>query len=160
MSEIVYVGLGSNLNAPEKQVSQALTALANLPNTGLVDSSSLYLSKPLGPQDQDDYINAVAKLSTELQPLELLDQLQKIENKQGRIRKEERWGARTLDLDLLLFGNRVIQNERLTVPHYDMRNRCFVLIPLSEISQHIELPDGSQLNTLIAKINQQGIQRL
>ena len=107
-----YIALGSNLNTPVEQLHAALKAISQLPNTHLVTTSSFYKSKPLGPQDQPDYVNAVAKIKTELSPLALLDELQRIENEQGRVRLR-RWGERTLDLDILLYGNEIIQNERL-----------------------------------------------
>ncbi|MGX9080354.1 2-amino-4-hydroxy-6-hydroxymethyldihydropteridine diphosphokinase, partial [Klebsiella pneumoniae] len=97
-------------------------------------ASQLYGSRPMGPADQPDYVNAVVRLTTRLAPLALLDQLQSIELEQGRVRKEERWGPRSLDLDLLLYGAECIQSERLTVPHYGMKEREFVLLPLAEIA--------------------------
>lgn len=114
--ERVYIGLGSNLAEPLRQLQAALAAIAELPHSQLVTTSSFYASDPLGPPDQPRYVNAVAALDTELAPLELLDALQRIEQEQGRVRKAERWGPRTLDLDILLFGNRLLSEERLTVP--------------------------------------------
>ena len=106
--ERVYIGLGSNLAEPLRQLQAALAAIAELPHSQLVTTSSFYASDPLGPPDQPRYVNAVAALDTELAPLELLDALQRIEQEQGRVRKAERWGPRTLDLDILLFGNRLL----------------------------------------------------
>ena len=160
MTETVYVGLGSNLEAPRQQVIKAFVALSSMPKSLLVAQSSLYLSLPMGPQDQENYVNAVAKLTTELKPIELLDQLQMIENLQGRIRGAKQWGPRTLDLDLLLYGNQVISNKRLTVPHYGLKQRSFVLIPLAEIEPQICLPDKNQISDLIRKLGSQGIQKL
>ena len=160
MSEVAYIGLGSNLEDPKQQVIDAFDALKNIPCSQLVHQSSLYKSPPMGPQNQNDFINAVAKISTDLSPIELLDQLQAIESLQGRVRKSEQWGPRTLDLDLLLFGNQVINSERLTVPHYGMKERAFVLIPMAEISSDILTPDGSNINTLVEELTEQGIQRL
>lgn len=111
--ERVYIGLGSNLAEPLRQLQAALAAIAELPHSQLVTTSSFYASDPLGPPDQPRYVNAVAALDTELAPLELLDALQRIEQEQGRVRKAERWGPRTLDLDILLFGNRLMSEERL-----------------------------------------------
>lgn len=147
---LAYIALGSNLNQPIKQLNEALTALGQIPQTRLLCQSSFYQSKPLGPQDQPDYVNAVALLETDLAPLVLLDQLQQIENNQGRVRLR-RWGERTLDLDILLYDNKVIQEERLTVPHYDMQNREFVLIPLYEIAPQLVLPDGTPVKELAQK---------
>lgn len=137
----VYIALGSNLNTPIEQLNSALTALNKLPQTSLSAVSSLYQSKPLGPQDQPDYVNAVVGIHTKLAPLELLDYLQQIENEQGRVRLR-RWGERTLDLDILLYDDLVMKSERLTLPHYDMTNREFVIIPLYEIAPNLILPQG------------------
>ena len=122
-----FIGLGSNLGEPVNQLQQALNALAKLDQCKLGAISSFYASKPLGPQDQPDYVNAVVELFTELSPHRLLDQLQMIEQYQGRVRTGQRWGARTLDLDILLYGEQQIHDERLTVPHYDMAQRNFVV---------------------------------
>ena len=148
----VYVGLGSNLENPIQQVQTALLALDNIPKTKLIDQSSLYKTKPMGPKDQPDYINSVAKLSTKLSALILLDQFQRIENSQGRVRKSEQWGPRTLDLDLLLYANQVISTSRLTVPHYAMKERLFVLLPLIEIAPTLKLPDNSLISNLVKNL--------
>ena len=111
----------------------------------------------MGPQDQSDFINAVLALETSLTPLKLLDALQAIENKAGRVRKESRWGARILDLDIILFGNQVINNERLTVPHYGMKEREFVLLPLAEIAADLLLPPSTSANKLTVKILSQNV---
>lgn len=149
---IVYIALGSNLNMPIQQLKLAIQAMADLPDTEIKKVSSLYQSQPLGPQDQPDYVNAVACLETGLSPLVLLDALQNIENEQGRIRLR-RWGERTLDLDILLYDNQIIHNERLTVPHYDMQNREFVIVPLYEISPELILPDGVSLQQLVKRFS-------
>ncbi|KDD79052.1 2-amino-4-hydroxy-6-hydroxymethyldihydropteridine diphosphokinase [Glaesserella parasuis] len=141
----VYVALGSNLEDPLAQLKQAVVSLQTFAKNLKV--SSFYGSKPLGPQDQPDYVNAVVKFDTDLTAIELLDKLQSIENEQGRVRLR-RWGERTLDLDILLYGNEQIQSERLTVPHYDMHNRQFVIVPLYEISPELVLPSGKSLAQL------------
>ena len=146
----VYVALGSNLANPQEQLISALKSMNQLPGSRLVAVSSFYQSKPLGPQDQPDYVNAVACLETSLAPLALLDELQRIEHEQGRVRLR-RWGERTLDLDILLYADHIIQSERLTVPHYDMRQREFVIIPLTEIAPHLVLPNGQSIQTLAQK---------
>lgn len=156
---IVYIALGSNLNTPVEQLNNALQAISTLPNTRLIAVSSFYQSKPLGPQDQPDYVNAVAQIDTELAPLALLDELQRIENEQGRVRLR-RWGERTLDLDILLYGNEIIQNERLTVPHYDMQNREFVIVPLFEIAPDLVMPNQKSLAELATHFAQHQMQRL
>jgi 2-amino-4-hydroxy-6-hydroxymethyldihydropteridine diphosphokinase len=160
MMERVYIGLGSNLATPLTQLRSALIALAALPHSTLVAQSSFYASDPLGPADQPRYVNAVAALDTHLAPLALLDALQKIELEQGRTRKAERWGPRTLDLDVLLFGNQQLDEPRLTVPHYHMHARAFVLYPLAEIAPDLSLPDGRTLHELLAACPFTGLERL
>lgn len=135
----VFVGLGSNLDGPIQQVVTAINELAQIPVSNLVKSSSLYKSPPLGPQDQPDFINAVVMLKTELAPPELLDELKKIEQRHGRLRTRH-WGERTLDLDLLLYGNITMQTSELTLPHPQMAQRSFVLEPLLEIAPEVNVP--------------------
>ncbi len=143
-----WIGLGSNLEDPLAQVSTALQELKLLPDTTLAARSSLYRSDPVGPPGQPDYINAVAALDTRLEPEALLDALQAIEQMHQRVRKIH-WGPRTLDLDLLLYGDQVISTPRLTVPHAYMTERNFVLWPLAELAPELILPDGRSLNTLL-----------
>lgn len=154
---ISYIGIGSNQALPIEQAKQAIMALDNINDTKLLACSSLYCSAPMGPQDQPDYINAVAKLTTSLSAVDLLDALQAIEQAQGRVRKENRWGPRTLDLDIILFDNQTINTERLTIPHYGMKQREFVLYPLLEISPDLQLPDGSYLSELIKVCDKKGL---
>ena len=142
-----YIALGSNLNQPVAQLDAAVQAIALLPHTQLGKVSPYYGSKPMGPQDQPDYVNAVLSVETELEPLALLDALQQIENEQGRVRLR-RWGERTLDLDILLYGDISMQTERLTLPHYDMQNREFVIVPLFDIAPELRLPNGSAVKDL------------
>ncbi|MDP3814187.1 2-amino-4-hydroxy-6-hydroxymethyldihydropteridine diphosphokinase [Pseudomonas sp.] len=158
--ERVYIGLGSNLASPLEQLHSALAALAAMPQSSLCAHSSFYASDPLGPADQPRYVNAVAALDTELSPLCLLDALQNIELEQGRTRKAERWGPRTLDLDILLFGERQLNEPRLCVPHYHMHARAFVLYPLAEIAPELSLPDGRALGELLAACPFEGLERL
>lgn len=156
----VYIGLGSNLAQPEKQIQAACKSLASLPETKLIKCSSLYQSQPMGPQDQPDYVNAVALIETELSPASLLQQTQLIENQQGRIRKTNRWGPRTLDLDILLYGSQHIDSEHLTVPHSGMKQREFVLYPLYEIASDLTLPCGEKLSDLLLTCPTKGLQKL
>lgn len=158
--ERVYLGLGSNLAEPLAQLGAALRAIGELPHSKLAAVSSFYASDPLGPPDQPRYLNAVAALDTELAPLALLDALQAIEQEQGRQRKAERWGPRTLDLDILLFGDRLIDDPRLRVPHYHMQARAFVLYPLAEIAPGLRLADGRALDELLAACPFSGLERL
>lgn len=142
---LVYIALGSNLASPLEQVNAAVNAIGEIPESQIVAISSFYRTPPLGPQDQPDYLNAAVALETTLEPEALLDHTQRIELQQGRVLKAERWGPRTLDLDIMLFGDRVINSERLTVPHYDMKNRGFMLWPLFEIAPDLHFPDGTSL---------------
>lgn len=154
----VYYALGSNLAEPLSQVNAALAALAALPQTSLVACSSFYRSRPMGPQDQPDYLNAAVALDTRLPPETLLDQTQAIELQQGRERKAERWGPRTLDLDMMLYGDRIISSPRLTVPHYGLKVREFMLYPLAEIAPDLLLPQGESLQQQLAQIDRNGLE--
>lgn len=145
MMKTVYIALGSNLDNPLEQLKQAVSSLQKLGEDLVV--SPFYGSKPLGPQDQPDYVNAVVEIRTDLPPCKLLDELQRIENEQGRVRLR-RWGERTLDLDILLYGDEQIETERLTIPHYDMHNREFVIVPLYDLNPDLILPNGTPLATL------------
>ncbi len=140
-----YIGLGSNLQMPVQQIWRALDALKQMPRTVLAGHSSLYRSKPLEGMPQPDFINAVAALDTGLDAPELLAELQAIEQRQGRVRDGQRWAPRTLDLDLLLYGEERIVTEQLTVPHPGLLERSFVLIPLLEIAPELRLASGEQL---------------
>lgn len=142
---LVYIALGSNLASPLEQVNAAVKALGEIPDTRLAAVSSFYRTPPLGPQDQPDYLNAAVALETTLAPEVLLSHTQRIELQQGRVRKAERWGPRTLDLDIMLFGQAIIHTDNLTVPHYDMYNRGFMLWPLYEIAPSLTFPDGISL---------------
>lgn len=135
-----FVGIGSNLNDPVRQVYSALQALQGLSASRLMAASSLYRSPPLGPAGQPDYVNAVACLETRLSPLDLLADLQRLEADHGRVREGVRWGPRTLDLDILLYGDLRMVSERLTVPHPGIASRPFVLRPLAELAPTLHLP--------------------
>lgn len=155
----VYIGLGSNLANPQEQLRNALEALAQLPDTQLAGVSSFYASDSLSP-GQPRYTNAVAALDTTLAPIALLDALQGIEADQGRERKE-RWGPRTLDLDILLYADQVIDEPRLKVPHYHMQARPFVLYPLAElVPEGFCLADRRSLAQLLADCPFVGLERL
>ena len=154
------VGLGSNLQQPERQLRQALDALRAIAQEGVVKAPSLYRSPPMGPQDQPDYINAVAVIETVLEPLELLDQLQQIEQQQGRERKRH-WGERTLDLDLLLYGDQSIDHPRLQVPHPGITERSFVLLPMQEVLGDMqEIPGQGELGQWVERCNCDEIERV
>ena len=150
----VYISLGSNLCGPESQLSKAVAALEQLQQTRIEKISSIYRSAAVGPGAQPDYLNIVLLLATNLSPIALLDATQQIELDQGRVRNI-RWGARTLDIDLLLYGDLLIDSLRLTVPHPRMKQRNFVLYPLREISDtNLVLPDGSDLDTLLLQCSE------
>jgi len=153
---ISYIALGSNLQSPLKQVQNALQRLEQLPTSTLLEHSSLYQTSPVGgPLDQPDYINAVAKIATQLPAQNLLFELQTIEQEFGRIRLE-RNGPRTLDLDILLYGDEIIDTEQLTIPHPRLMERAFVLFPLTEIAANLVLPDGTRIaNFLTASLEGQ-----
>jgi len=157
MGVSAWLGLGSNLEDPRGQLRRAATALAELPQTRLVALSSHYGSTPLGPQDQPDYVNAAARLDTELEPLALLDALQGIENAQGRVRAR-RWGERSLDLDLLLYAERRIDLPRLQVPHPGLHLRAFALYPLAEIAgSDLPIPGRGRLGDLLREVPRDGL---
>ncbi|AUX86292.1 2-amino-4-hydroxy-6-hydroxymethyldihydropteridine diphosphokinase [Acinetobacter sp. ACNIH2] len=143
MKIVSYIGLGSNLGDSRQILTEAVQKLATL---GAVSTSKLYQSPPMGPQDQPHYFNAVARLETDLAALVLLDQLQQFEQDAGRVRLR-RWGERTLDLDLLLYGDEQIQHERLTVPHVGILERDFVVIPLLDLNPNLHI-QGHRLDRL------------
>lgn len=147
-----YLGIGSNLNNPLYQVQLAITSLKTIPKTHLIKQSSFYTTKPVGFLDQPDFINAVVLLETELSVTELFNVMQLIEIQQGRIRHTEKNGPRTIDLDLLLFANEIIQEDNLVIPHPRMRERVFVLEPLAEISPGLHLPTGENITDLISHL--------
>lgn len=147
--EMVYIGLGSNLDNPLEQVRQAIESLSRTPQIEVVRVSSLYRSHPLGPPGQPDYINAVMAIETSLSAEALLDVLQAIELSQGRVRDGERWGPRTLDLDILLYGDVVMEQPRLKIPHPGLHERSFVLYPLLEIAPELLVPGHGALVKLL-----------
>jgi 2-amino-4-hydroxy-6-hydroxymethyldihydropteridine diphosphokinase len=157
---LAYIGLGSNLEHPTDQVRKALLRLAELPWSRLLCYSSLYRTRPLGPADQPDYINGAALLETGLTPERLLDALQGLEREQGRVRGPERWGPRTLDLDLLLYDDQLIETPRLSVPHRGLHQRAFVLYPLAEIAPDLEIPGRGLVGRLRDACDPLGIERL
>ena len=157
---IAYIGLGSNLAEPVAQIKSARTAIASITGVRELAFSSLYHSLPMGPQDQPDYVNAVMCVSTDLSPLDLLHSLQHIENDQGRVRKSERWGARTLDLDVLIYGDQEIDLPDLTVPHKGLHERSFVLYPLFEIAPQLVVPGKGLIADLVAKCPLSGLRRM
>ncbi|HEX7047099.1 MAG TPA: 2-amino-4-hydroxy-6-hydroxymethyldihydropteridine diphosphokinase [Gammaproteobacteria bacterium] len=155
----VFLGLGSNLDEPARQLDLAFAALSALENTRLLARSPVYRSRPMGPQDQPDFLNAVAELETGLAPEDLLDRLQAIEQAQGRVR-ERRWGPRTLDIDILLYGDEKISTSRLIVPHPGLPERAFVLYPLAELAPELVIPGLGTVHALRQNVAGDGIERL
>lgn len=154
----VFIGLGSNMQSPLTQVTSACMQLQKHPNIDLKHRSHWYSSKAVGPP-QPDYINGVAELETTLMPETLLNELQAIENQHGRTRTL-RWGPRTLDLDILLYGNQIIDSERLHIPHPWMHKRNFVLRPLLDIAPNLILPNGDRVAELLDTLGTQNLTRL
>jgi len=155
-----YIGIGSNLNNPKQQVTTAFEELGLIKNTRLIDQSSLYSSSPLGPTDQPDYINAVAWIETDLSASELLLELQSLENRHGRIRSAVRWQARSLDLDILVYSDSVINNKTLTVPHSELSQRNFVLYPLYELSPSLSISGLGLVSQLVANCDKGDLVKL
>lgn len=153
------VGVGSNLGDPVRQVSQALQDLQSLPDCRLLATSGLYHNPPVGPPDQPDYVNAVARLQTGLSPHALLASLQTLEQAAGR-RKTRSWGERILDLDLLVYGDLSMDDPQLTLPHPEIARRRFVLVPWLEIDPDAVLPDGQSLAELLAGAPPHPLERL
>lgn len=147
-----YIGLGSNLNTPLEQLHQAIEQLDCHKDISQVTVSSFYASKPVGPQDQPDYVNAVALITTSLAPIQLLDALQQIEQNQHRVR-ERHWGPRTLDLDLLRYNNDKIDMERLTVPHPFMLERGFVIKPMADLAPDLLLDNGNTVSQQLENLD-------
>lgn len=163
MAEVIsYIGLGSNLDEPVQQLSNAIEALKNLPQTTLAACSSFYRSKALTLDNSvaPDYLNAVVAIETELDAITLLDELQAIEFAQGRRRNGERWASRPLDLDILLYGNKSITSERLTVPHSEMCQRDFVLAPLAEIATELVIVGKGSVSSCLADCPQTILEKM
>ena len=157
----VYIGLGSNLSNPEEQIRRAQESIARHADITEIDFSSLYASSPMGPQDQPDYVNAVMRVSTNLSAIALLRVLQEIENNQGRSRAGERWGARTLDLDLLLYADQQINTPDLIVPHRGLSERAFVLYPLQEIApDDLFVPGKGAVKQLVSQCPLDGLEKI
>ncbi len=156
-----YIGIGSNLAGPIQQVTDAITELKHLKNSQLLACSSLYQSEPVSDIKQEDFINAVACLQTTLKPMELLLELQSIEQAFYRNRNNnEKWGPRTLDLDIILYDNLSQNDSHLTLPHPEMHKRLFVLKPLREISDDLYIAGLGSLDYLISHAPQIRIQKL
>ena len=156
---LAFIGLGSNLEGPRKQINVALSSLDDLSEIEVLKISSFYQSKPLLGMTGPDYLNVACKIETRLSAHDLLSKCQQIENKQHRVR-EIRWGSRTIDLDILLYGDEVISTQELNVPHPEIIKRNFVLLPLFEIEPKLELPVFGKLNELVVKVETSNITKL
>ena len=155
----VYIGLGSNIEQPYLQIKKAIVALDNLSGTKVLSNSGYFTSKPMGPDDQPDYVNAVVEIQTTMEAAELLQQCQLIEQKQGRI-KNRHWGERTIDLDILLYADQKIDTSDLTVPHPGICQRDFVYLPLLKINSEIEVPAKGMLHDIVQSAESQTLKKL
>ena len=155
-----FVAVGSNLSDPRRQVGAAFDALTAMPDTRLVLRSRLWRSRPMGPQDQPDFVNAVAGLVTTLSPRDLLRELQSIERRMGRTEPAVRWGPRVIDLDLLLVGDQQSGEPDLRLPHPGLHQRNFVLYPLAEIAAELWVPGHGRVRSLQQQVSGEGIEPL
>jgi 2-amino-4-hydroxy-6-hydroxymethyldihydropteridine diphosphokinase len=147
--------LGSNIEQPYQQIKHAINALDKLPDTRVLSDSGYYTSKPMGPEDQPDYVNAVVVIETTLTADQLLTHCQQIERQQGRV-KQRHWGERSIDLDLLLYADQQIQTEDLTIPHPGICQRDFVYIPLLKLNPEVEIPGKGMLNVIVKTVKDSG----
>jgi len=158
---VSYICLGSNLDQPAQQLETAFTALNKISNIRVVNRSSLYSSKPMGPADQPDYVNAVAELETALDSRALLESLQALEDSLGRVRSAgDRWGPRVIDLDLLVYGRTVLTEPGLNLPHSGISERNFVLLPLCDIAPFLHVPGQGIVKTLAQQFDDGGLERI
>ena len=156
---LAYIGLGSNLKGPKEQIEKALKVLSETKETILLSVSSFYQSKPLLDMPGLNYLNVVCKIETDLSALDLLNFCQEIEDNQHRVRGVK-WGSRTIDLDILVYGEQVLVTKRLTIPHPEMINRAFVLLPLFEIEPGLKLPLLGPLKGLLERIQPSDVEKL
>ena len=155
-----YIGLGSNLNGPARQLESTFELLDAIPDTRLIKKSSLYRSAPFGGIEQPEFVNAVAALLTQLSALELLRELQRIESERGRERDDVRWGPRVLDLDLLVFSAEKIDEPDLIIPHPGIGERNFVLLPLGEIAPDLIVPGLGRVANIAVSHSEPSISRI
>ena len=156
---LAYIGLGSNLNNPKAQIEKALSAINRAEEVSLKEVSSFYESKPLLDMPGPNYINVVCGVETSLSAIDLLDVCQSIEDDQKRVR-EVKWGSRTIDLDILLYGQQVISSDRLSIPHPEMIDRAFVMVPLYEIDKEINVPLLGPVKKLIDRVNKLDVKKI
>jgi 2-amino-4-hydroxy-6-hydroxymethyldihydropteridine diphosphokinase len=151
--QTAYIGLGSNLADPVQQLHSALRAIAAIRSTRVVRHSRFYRTVPWGKSDQPEFVNAAAEIETGLSARDLLDELLLIEQRAGRQRNAERWGPRILDLDILLYGQEIIDEPALHVPHPHMRDRAFVIVPLADIEPHLQIPGTGRIGKLLDRVD-------
>ncbi|VFP81911.1 2-amino-4-hydroxy-6-hydroxymethyldihydropteridine diphosphokinase [Candidatus Erwinia haradaeae] len=149
----VYLSLGSNISNPLIQLQNAINKIKHIKDAQVIMQSPLYYSPPYGPIKQPYFLNIAIAIETSLTADIFLDQIQNIEKEQGRVRQIDRWGPRTLDIDIMLFGKQILHTPRLTLPHYDMHNRAFMLLPLLDIAPNLYLPNGKRLSHLLASLD-------
>ena len=148
----VYLGIGSNKNHPYFRINTVLKQINRIKSTNIVKKSSLYVTKPLGPQAQPNFINSVIEIRTSLEPIDLLDELQNLERLHNR-KKTKRWGPRSMDIDILIYNNLIMNTDKLIIPHPGLEYRDFVLIPLHEITSYrYEIPKYGKIITLIKNL--------
>lgn len=148
----VYLGIGSNKNHPYFRINTVLKQINRIKSTNIVKKSSLYVTKPLGPQAQPNFINSVIEIRTSLEPIDLLDELQNLERLHNR-KKTKRWGPRSMDIDILIYNNLIMNTDKLVIPHPGLEYRDFVLIPLYEITSYrYEIPKYGKITTLIKNL--------
>ena len=157
---LAYIGLGSNLDDPLRQLRSALDEIGRLTQTRLIRTSSFYRTPPWGVLDQADFINAVAEVETTLSPRVLLEDLLNIEQRAGRTRGGKQWGPRRIDLDLLVYGQRQIAEDDLRIPHPRMHTRAFVLVPLAELESSLQLPGQGCVVDHIADVDARSCVRI
>jgi 2-amino-4-hydroxy-6-hydroxymethyldihydropteridine diphosphokinase len=155
-----WLGLGSNMQQPARQIQEALNRLGGADGIEILGTSSFYRTTPWGDEQQDDFINAVVQIETSLDPVSLLSVLQSIENAMGRQRSVRRWGPRKIDIDLLLYGARRYHSVELEIPHPRMHERAFVLVPLAEMNAELEIPGRGKVNRLLQRLDCSGVSRL
>ena len=156
---LTYIGLGSNLKGPKEQIEKALCALSEAKEITLLSVSSFYQSKPLLDMPGPNYLNVVCKIETNLSALDLLSFCQEVEDNQHRVRKVK-WDSRTIDLDILLYGDQVLATKHLTIPHREIINRAFVLLPLFEIAPGLNIPLLGPLKGLLERIETSDVEKL
>ena len=159
-NELVYIGLGANLDQPQQQIEEALRRIALVPGASLRAASAMYRSGPWGRQDQPDFINAIAAVDTMLSPFSLIEQLLKIERDMGRVRDDARWGPRRIDLDVILIGQRTLSTTAITLPHPHYRERAFVLLPLLELGSRLSDDRSEEWRLALSKLTHDDVVRL